>query len=347
MNNKDRIFFITIRDFLTVYLPKQRCASANTIKSYRDMLNLYIDFMLHQKHMSLDNISFNECTYKNITEFLDWLQSDRKCSSSTRNQRLFALKSFLKYAGTKYPEWISLRHELERVPLQKKENKLINIIPEDALKTILDQPNPDTKSGLRNLCFMVLMYDTAARDREMLDLTIGSLHLNQKYPAICITGKGGKTRMIPIMEKTVLHLKKHLFIFHPAEKRRNEDYLFFTVSHGGRHQMSDDNVAKFIAKYGTMAKTKCIGVPERVHPHLFRHARAIHLYRNGMPLPLLSEFMGHNDVQTTTIYAYADTEMKRLAIEKATINSSIPEVGNDMPAWKNDEELIRRLYGLK
>jgi integrase/recombinase XerD len=75
-----------------------------------------------------------------------------------------------------------------------------------------------------------------------------------------------------------------------------------------------------------MAKTKCISVPEKVHPHLFRHASAIHLYRSGMPLPLLSEFMGHADVQTTTIYAYADTEM---------------------PAWQNDEDFIRRLYGLK
>lgn len=347
MNNKDRSFFIVVRDFLTVYLPKQRCSSSNTIKSYRDTLNLYIDFMTHQKHVLLDSISFKECSYKNIMDFLDWLQSDRRCSSSTRNQRLFALKSFLKYAGTKYPEWISLGYELDQVPIQKKENNLIEIIPEDALKTILEQPNPDTKCGMRNLCFMVLMYDTAARDREMLDLTVGSLHLKQNYPAVCITGKGGRTRLVPIMERSVQHLKRYLSIFHPAERRRNGDYLFYTTSHGERHQMSDDNVAKFIAKYATMARTKCMNVPERVHPHLFRHARAIHLYRSGMPLPLLSEFMGHAAVQTTTIYAYADTEMKRLAIEKATNQESIPQMDNDTPAWQNDEELIKRLYGLR
>jgi integrase/recombinase XerD len=126
--------------------------------------------------MTLDNIPFNECTYKSITDFLDWLQSERRCSSSTRNQRLFVLKSFLKYVRMKYLEWVSLRYEMEKVAIQKKENKLIDIIPEDALKTILEQPNPDTKCGMRNPCFMVLMYDTAARDREMFDLTIGSLH---------------------------------------------------------------------------------------------------------------------------------------------------------------------------
>ncbi len=92
----ERSFFIVIRDFLTIYLPKQRCVSVNTIKSYRDTLNLYIDFMVQHKHMVLGDISFNECTYENISDFLDWLQNKRGCGKSTRNQRLFALKSFFK-----------------------------------------------------------------------------------------------------------------------------------------------------------------------------------------------------------------------------------------------------------
>lgn len=347
MKNEDRSFFIAVRDFLTVYLPKQCCASANTIKSYRETLNLFIDFLTQEKQIPLDGITFAECTYQNVMDFLDWLQSSRRCGSSTRNQRLFALKSFVKYAGMRYPEWILLRFELDKVPVQKKENKLIDFIPEDALRAILEQPDAGTKRGMRDLSFMVLMYDTAARDREILDLTVGSLHLEQKYPSVHITGKGGRTRIVPIMDKTVQHLKKYLSIFHPAENRQNEDYLFYTVSHGQKHQMSDDNVAKFLEKYAVMARTKCVNVPERVHPHLFRHARAIHLYRGGIPLPLLSEFMGHASVQTTTIYAYADTEMKRAAIEKVTDNSTIPHVERDLPAWQNDEELIKRLYGLK
>ncbi len=235
---------------------------------------------------------------------------------------------------------------MDKIPVQKKDGKLINIIPEDALQSILKQPNPDTKCGMRNLCFMVLMYDTAARDREMLDLTIGSLHLNQKHPVVCISGKGSKTRMVPIMAKTAQHLNKYLSVFHPEENRRNEDYLFYTVIHGTRHQMSDDNVAKFLTKYGNMAKMECLSVPNKIHPHMFRHARAIHLYRSGMPLTLLSEFMGHADIQSTNIYAYADTEMKRLAIEKANNNTTVPQVDNCTPVWQSDDELIKRLYGL-
>ena len=80
--------------------------------------------------------------------------------------------------------------------------------------------------------------------------------------------------------------------------------------------MSDDNVARFLKKYTAMAKAECEEVPAKVTPHQFRHSRAMHLYRHGMPLQLLAEYMGHASVISTRIYAYADTEMKRAAIEK-------------------------------
>lgn len=110
--------------------------------------------------------------------------------------------------------------------------------------------------------------------------------------------------------------------------------------------MSDDNVSKFIKKYAKQAREKCSEIPSNVHPHMFRRSREMHLYRNGMPLPLLSEFLGHEDPETTLIYASADTEMKRKAIEIATAGLSI-EKEKTVPIWKDDDEMIRRLYGLK
>ena len=107
--------------------------------------------------------------------------------------------------------------------------------------------------------------------------------------------------------------------------------------------MSIDNVEKFVKKYGEMAKEICNEVPKRVHPHQLRHTRSIHLYRGGMPLALLSEFLGHVEIETTRVYAYADTEMKRKAIEKATINDDNLK---EEPIWINDEETLKKLYGL-
>jgi integrase len=109
--------------------------------------------------------------------------------------------------------------------------------------------------------------------------------------------------------------------------------------------MSDDNVTRFLKQYAKSARAICDEVPPNVYPHLFRHGRAMSLYRNGMPLGLLSEFLGHENPETTLIYAYADTEMKRLAIEKAT--GSTNPIHAEVAPWVFDDEMIKKLYGLK
>ena len=111
--------------------------------------------------------------------------------------------------------------------------------------------------------------------------------------------------------------------------------------------MSPDNVSKFIKKYGEMARSMHAEIPTHLHPHMFRHSRAMHLYRNGMPLPLLSEWLGHAQMHTTlTYYANADTKMKQEAIEKAT-SSFNPLFSDDLEIdWENDDEMIKKLCGL-
>ena len=116
-------------------------------------------------------------------------------------------------------------------------------------------------------------------------------------------------RIVPIMERTVEHLRKYLDLYHPNSKE--DEFLFYVDRKGLRQPMSPDNVAKFIKSYGLKAGKFDKEVPENLHPHRFRHARAMHLYKGGMPLPLISEWLGHANMETTLIYANADTEMKQ------------------------------------
>ncbi len=192
---------------------------------------------------------------------------------------------------------------------------------------------------------MILLYDSGARNRELLDLRLRDIDLTRGN--ILVTGKGNKKRMIPIMDKTVSHCRKYLALFHENEHDENQ-FLFYVIRNGQKQQMSDDNVARFLRIYGRLAKTKCPEIPSKVHPHLFRHTRAMHLYRSGMPLALLSEWLGHAHPDSTLIYANADTEMKRAAIQKATTPANpllTQHASSD--TWKNDEDLLRKLYGLK
>lgn len=134
-------------------------------------------------------------------------------------------------------------------------------------------------------------------------------------------------------------------LFHPVKSRSYDDLLFYTIIHGKKHRMSPDNSSSFMRSYGKSPKEVCKEIPDRVHPHQLRHLRAIHLYRGGMPLPLLAEFLGHADIKTTSVYA--DTEMKRIAIQAAKNTNHSTEPVQTQWKLENDETLLKALFGLK
>jgi site-specific recombinase XerD len=342
---KDETLFRLIRDYLLVYLPEQKCSSPNTIKSYREALNQLFDFISIKKSIPLADVTFEAINSQMISDYLEWLEKERGCSVSTRNQRLAGIRSFFKYAGRMDFAVMVFQNELEKVPFKQTGSKTVEFMTEEALKAVLAQPDTSTKMGVRNLFFMILMYDTGARNREILDLKVKDFRADSKIPCVHLTGKGNKKRIVPVMAKTVEHFRNYVTVYHPGGS--SEQYLFYTVRHGITQQMSDDNVARFMKKYGNAAKEICSEVPDNLHPHLFRHSRSIHLYRAGMPLALLSEWLGHAQLETTMIYAYADTEMKRDAIQKATGSHNLLMSNDRVPCWKGDEQIIRKLYGLK
>lgn len=345
----DEGLFRFIHDFLKIYMPNQKHTSSNTIKSYKETLNLLFDYITKSKGIPMVDISFSKIDSQMLFDFLDWLEKERHCSVSTRNQRLACIRSFYKYASTMDFTLMAYRNEILKVPLKKDTSKktVVKYMSEEAVKAILKQPDVTTDKGIRDQFFMILMYDTGIRDREILNMRLGNVDANSKTPCVQVTGKGNKQRILPVMSKTVEHFKKYVKIYHPEHK--SDEYLFYTVRHGTIQQMSDDNVARFMNHYSSKAKLECMEVPDHVHPHMWRHSRSIHLYRAGMPLPLLSEWLGHAQLETTQIYAYADTEMKRNAINKATdkMNPLVSE--EEKPNWKseNSEDLIRKLYGLR
>ena len=342
----DEELFVTIRDFLNVFLSKQKCCSPLTIKSYRQTITLLLEFLKQSKKIPYSKVRFELLDYSLITEFLEWIENSRNCSASTRNQRLAALKSFFKYASIRNPTLIAGSIKINNIPFKKSAATVVEFLSENALKALLEQPDTAKLQGIRNQFFMILMYDVAGRIQEILDLSVGDIIINSKSPYIRITGKGSKQRIVPVMEKTVKHFQNFLDLFHPIENRRVEDPLFYIVTHGKKHRMSPDNASSFMMRYGKSAKKVCSEVPDRVHPHQLRHSRSIHLYRGGMPMPLLAEFLGHVDIKTTNVYAYADTEMKRAAIRAATKENTIE---TEPPVWKteNVEELLKVLFGLK
>ncbi len=347
MKNKNNTFFTYIRDYLTIYLPNQKTASENTIKAYKDSLNLLFDFFNSELGIQTKDICFDQFTAKNLNTFMEWLSTARHCKSSSINLRRTAIRGFAGYAASMDISNLHVQNEAYKMPLQKsKDQKIVGFLSEKGLKSLLAQPDGTKTTEIRNLFFMILMYDTAGRNSELLNIRMRDLReINGKY-TVLLHGKAHKERVLPLEDRTAEHLKKYMRHYHDPASIKPEDYLFYIKRKGAIQQMSPDCSAKFIQKYGEMARKECDEIPSRIHPHMLRHSRAMHLYRNGMQLPELQQFLGHNQLETVLVYAYADSEMKRKAIEKATLNGWKGSCDTKSDQYSTDEE-IRKLCGLR
>jgi site-specific recombinase XerD len=339
--------FGLIHDYLKLYLPKQRKLSPNTVRSYREALELLVDFVKEKKRIPLQDVTFEMLTAEMLCAYLDYLENERNCSISTRNNRLAAVRAFLEYTADRDVTTVITLKEIKKVPTKKpNEIEVVDYMSLAAVTAIIEQTDASTPKGFRDRFFLLLMYDTAARIQEMIDINLCDFQIN-KTPTVMLRGKGSKSRPVPLMEKTVECLKKYLSIFHSG-KTQQEQRLFYTVSHEQRHPLSASCIRQFLKQYASSARANCIEVPENVHPHLFRHSRAMHLYQNGMDLTLLSQWLGHANLETTQIYAHADTEHKRKAVAAAT--SSGNPLNRKLSPERftvSDEDTLKRLTGLR
>lgn len=141
---------------------------------------------------------------------MDWLEKVRNCSRQTQLQRLAAIRSFVRYGGIVDLRVIAIQADVERIRYRKPPPALVGYLTKEELSIFLAQPNCKKRTGFRNMVFLVLMYDTAARCQEMLDLRIQDLVLHRTSPCVYFTGKGNKTRVVPILPKTAEHLRSYL-----------------------------------------------------------------------------------------------------------------------------------------
>lgn len=342
----DSSLFDRIHDFLMVYLPDQKCASPHTVIAYRHAINIYLDFICESTGTVLKNLDFSVFQKQHAEGFLAWMKDTKQYTSSTINQKMAGIREFLSYASARNPELVVYLRVFSDMPRQKTDTwASIDYMSENTVNAILRQPDPTTRQGLRDLFYMVMIYDTAARVDEMMKIRICDIRAG-KAPTVTLQGKGSKTRIVPLMERTVSYFKQYVNLFHPQETEYSRQPLFYVKRRGMTAPMSDDNVRRFMKKYADMARLECTEVPDSVYPHLWRHSRAMHLYQHGMDLTLISQWLGHANLEVTLVYAHADTEKKREAINKAMENTSLATP--DASVFKvEDDELLKKLCGLR
>jgi len=341
---KDPSLFRHVKSFLEVYLPAIRSKSNNTIISYRDTLNLYFRFLKESKGVFLEHVTAGDFNEKNVLSFIEWLASSRGNNISSCNLRLSGIRVFCKYLMGEniipYDTYARICSIEKQKSAERPEMEILTI---DEMKRLLALPDRKKKTGIRDWFYIALLYDSGCRNQEILSLRLKDIHRNGSGSGnLSVTGKGNKFRITPLSAEVMEIFEEYSAKFHP--ENQPDASLFYTVRHGIRTPMSPDNTARFLAKYEKMMRQDTATIPH-LHPHLFRHTRAMHLYQAGMPLALVSEWLGHSQLETTLIYAHADTEMKRKEVEKisSTENSVFT---NESFKYADDEEIIKRLYGL-
>jgi site-specific recombinase XerD len=293
--------------------------------------------------MELRKVTTESFNCVNVLGYLDWLQSERGCIDSTRNQRLMSIRVFCKYlAGENILAFdaYSKIQEIKRLPVP--ERVLEDILALDDIKFLLELPDASNKTGLRDRFYIALLYDTGCRNDEILNLKFGDVEPSKDGGCVKLIGKGKKFRVTPLSKEAVTMFRQYADVFHL--ERAFQKNLFFIARKDMETPMSEDNAARILRKYEALAKLSRPDIPH-LHPHLFRHARAMHLYQAGMPLPLIGEWLGHSQLETTLIYAYADTEMKRAAADKVN-NSKSSIFTNEQFMFQDDDATIKKLYGL-
>jgi site-specific recombinase XerD len=330
-------FALCLRRFLTSHLAGLRGCSPNTVASYRDTFKLLITYFRDERSIPPDKLTLDRFDAPAITGFLEWLQARRHNSASTRNQRLGAISSFCTWMQTEDPARMACYQDILAIPAKKQDHPNVNHLTLKQTRLLLAQPDPATRQGRRDLALLATLYDTAARVQELADLTVRDIRL--EHPAMAaLTGKGRKTRHVPLMSSTAAILAAYLGEHHLDTPGHDDHPVFFN-----QHQtkLSRGGIAWIISKYQARTNDPHLADAD-ISPHTLRHSKAMHLYQAGVPLPYIRDILGHVDLSTTEIYARASTEAKRKALEAAYTDLT----PDDLTEWTQDRGLLDWLTNL-
>ena len=285
--------------YLTEYLPGIQGVSYNTIASKRDAYILLLKYLDDTQNIKAEDVDIPLLTRETIIKYLEWLEKSRGSSVSTRNIRLAAIKSLFSYIQTQTPDYIYQCQQILSIPRKKEPGHTLEYLTIEGIKSVLDAVETSSRTGLRDLTLLSLMYDSAARVQEIADLSVNDFRA-EKPSTLRLTGKGSKTRIVPLMSTTSDLVSKYISIYHPSYRGEYNVPLF---SNRKKEKLTRAGIAYILKKYVKIAREKQPDlIPETVSPHGLRHSKSMHMLQAGVPLIYIRDFLGHSEISTTEIY---------------------------------------------
>ncbi len=332
-------FAIALQCFFREYLASQRECSINTIRSYRDTFKLFLNYIAEFKSIPTHRMTLDKFTVEEIKGFRMYLTNTRKNSAATRNQRTAAISSFVKFLQHEYPDKIAQWQRIQSIPVPRKKSKPVKYLTQKELAALMAVISTNSLKGIRDKAMLVLLYDSGARVQEIADLTVRDLRLDD-LAQVTLTGKGKMKRVVPLMPTTVAVLNEYLKKFKLDRQNAMDSSLFMNRK---KEKLTRFGIAYLLKTHAERARTECKTIPKRLSPHVLRHSKAMHLLELGVSDVVIQRILGHADLKTTGVYAKANSEMTRAALEQVNTDtkSSVEEF-----SWQINDELLTMLENL-
>jgi integrase/recombinase XerD len=307
--NSAASFPALLEAFFTDRLMRQRQASPHTIASYRDTFRLLLQYAQQQLHKAPCDLTMPELDTPLLATFLEHLEQQRHNSTRSRNVRLAAIHSFFRYVALHEPQHSALAQRVLAMPSKRHIRRLIEFLTHDEVEALLAAPDQATWTGRRDRALLLLAIQTGLRASELLGLRRQDIVLGRGAHVRCL-GKGRKLRCTPLRADTVTVLRSWL------RERQGEpaDPAFPTIRGTA---LSHDALQYLLAKHVATARRQCPSlIRKRVTPHVLRHTAAMDLLQHGVDRSTIALFLGHESIETTSIYLHVDPTLKEQALAK-------------------------------
>lgn len=300
----------TLEAFFTERLIGQRQASPNTVAAYRDAWRLLLRFVQARTGKEPSQLDMADLDASVVASFLDHLEQERHNSARTRNARLAAIRSFFRYASLRHPEHAALIARVLDIPAKRCARKDVTYLDDAEIQVLLDTPDRGTWTGRRDHALLDVAVQTGLRVSELTGLRNGDVELSTGAHVRC-QGKGRKERCTPLAKNTVAVLRVWM-----QERGGLPDEPLFPTHRGNR--LSRSAVGCLVTKHANTAAQRCSSLASKhPTPHTLRHSCAMELLRSGVDTAVISLWLGHEQVETTTrTYIHADLSIKERALAR-------------------------------
>ena len=299
-----------VQAYFGEYLTQQRALSPQTIATYRDGFVLFLAFAEERLGKAPAVMALADVTPELIIAFLDHLERQRHNSVRSRNARLAALRSFLKFAGHRDVASLQVIERALGVPAKRFERPMLGYLTREEVLAVIGEPGESWLSQ-RDHALFLLMYNTGARVSEIIGVKVGDVVLDASAACVHLHGKGRKQRSVPLWHTTVKLLRAWL----RANPELTAEAPLLPNRNG--HEMTRANVTLRLAlavRHAT--ETQPALVKRKVSPHIIRHTTAMHLLQAGVDISVIALWLGHESPVTTHHYVEADLAMKERALAR-------------------------------